>query len=52
MQVGLTLYLEIQEGRLKLSLIECGCFVGDLSIELDGGASWLYQGYSSLNFFG
>ncbi|XP_010688946.2 putative BPI/LBP family protein At1g04970 isoform X2 [Beta vulgaris subsp. vulgaris] len=44
MQVGLTLYLEIQEGRLKLSLIECGCFVGDLSIELDGGASWLYQG--------
>lgn len=44
MQVGLTLHLEIQEGRLKLSLVECGCFVEDLSIKLDGGASWLYQG--------
>ncbi|XP_021735242.1 putative BPI/LBP family protein At1g04970 isoform X1 [Chenopodium quinoa] len=44
MQVGLTFYLEIQEGRLKLSPVECGCFVEDLSIKLDGGASWLYQG--------
>lgn len=44
MQVGLTLNLKIQEGSLKLSLAECGCFIQHLYIELDGGASWLYQG--------
>ncbi|KAL0328529.1 UNVERIFIED_CONTAM: putative BPI/LBP family protein [Sesamum calycinum] len=31
-------------GSLKLSLLECGCNVNDISIKLDGGASWLYQG--------
>lgn len=45
MQVGLTFNLENQEGTLKLSLMDCGCFVKDISIKLDGGASWLYQGY-------
>lgn len=44
MQVGLTLGLENHEGTLKLSLRECGCYVKDISIELGGGASWLYQG--------
>lgn len=44
MQVGLTLGLETQEGTLKLSLADCGCYVKDISIKLDGGASWLYQG--------
>ncbi|KAF8414183.1 hypothetical protein HHK36_002182 [Tetracentron sinense] len=44
MEVGLTLGLENQEGTMKLSLLECGCYVKDLSIDLDGGASWLYQG--------
>ncbi|CAO2812804.1 unnamed protein product [Amaranthus hypochondriacus] len=44
LQVGLTLYLEIKDGRLMLTLVECGCFVEDLSIKLEGGASWLYQG--------
>ncbi|OVA10069.1 Lipid-binding serum glycoprotein [Macleaya cordata] len=44
MEVGLTLGLENQEGTLKLSLMECGCNVNDISITLDGGASWLYQG--------
>ncbi|KAG8642117.1 hypothetical protein MANES_12G056200v8 [Manihot esculenta] len=44
MQVGLTLGLENQNGTLKLSLINCGCYVKDVSIKLDGGASWLYQG--------
>ncbi|XP_074307770.1 putative BPI/LBP family protein At1g04970 [Silene latifolia] len=42
-QVGLTLGLENQQGKLNISLLECGCFVEDLTIKLDGGASWLYQ---------
>lgn len=45
LEVGLTLGLENHEGTLKLSLMECGCYVRDISIKLDGGASWLYQGY-------
>ncbi|KAK3038926.1 hypothetical protein RJ639_027554 [Escallonia herrerae] len=44
MEIGLTLGLENQEGALNLSLLECGCHVKDISIKLDGGASWLYQG--------
>lgn len=44
MEVGLTLGLENQEGTLKLSLFDCGCYVKNISIKLDGGASWLYQG--------
>ncbi|KAL6136989.1 hypothetical protein ACLB2K_062284 [Fragaria x ananassa] len=44
MEVGLTLGLEIQEGTLKLSLKDCGCYVKEISIKLDGGASWFYQG--------
>ncbi|KAK6947002.1 Lipid-binding serum glycoprotein, C-terminal [Dillenia turbinata] len=32
-----------QKGTLRLSVVECNCRVGDISIELDGGASWLYQ---------
>ncbi|XP_041005206.1 putative BPI/LBP family protein At1g04970 [Juglans microcarpa x Juglans regia] len=44
MEVGLTLGLENQEGTLKLSLMECGCYVKEISVILDGGASWLYQG--------
>ncbi|KAJ6680529.1 LBP/BPI/CETP FAMILY CARBOXY-TERMINAL DOMAIN PROTEIN [Salix purpurea] len=40
MEVGLTLGLKNQEGTLKLSLMDCGCYVKDLSIKLDGGASW------------
>lgn len=44
MEVGLTLSLENQQGNLKLSLLECGCYVRDISIQLNGGASWLYQG--------
>ncbi|TKY56956.1 putative BPI/LBP family protein [Spatholobus suberectus] len=44
MEVGLTLDLENQEGSLKLKLKDCGSNVKDISIKLDGGASWLYQG--------
>jgi hypothetical protein len=43
MQVGLTLNLKNQEGGLKLSLLDHGCYVGDLYIKLNGGAAWLYQ---------
>lgn len=46
MEVGLTLGLENQNGTLKLSLKDCGCYVKDISIKLNGGASWLYQGYA------
>ncbi|XP_052178931.1 putative BPI/LBP family protein At1g04970 [Diospyros lotus] len=44
MEVGLTIDLENQQGNLKLSLLECGCYVKDVNLQLDGGASWLYQG--------
>ncbi|KAK6918788.1 Lipid-binding serum glycoprotein, N-terminal [Dillenia turbinata] len=43
MEVGLTLGLENQGGTLKLTLFECGCYVKDIFIQLDGGASWFYQ---------
>lgn len=49
MEVGLTLSLENQQGNLNLSLLECGCYVRDISIQLNGGASWLYQGYHLYN---
>ncbi|KAI3456871.1 hypothetical protein Pfo_013534 [Paulownia fortunei] len=44
LEVGLTLSLKTLQGSLTLSLLECGCYVNDISIKLDGGASWLYQG--------
>ncbi|CAI9784121.1 unnamed protein product [Fraxinus pennsylvanica] len=44
MEIGLTLSLKTVQGSLKLSLLECGSYVKSLSIDLDGGASWLYQG--------
>ncbi|KAK7276894.1 hypothetical protein RIF29_18041 [Crotalaria pallida] len=43
LQVGLTVNLRNQEGTLKLILLDYGCEVGDLSINLSGGAAWLYQ---------
>lgn len=46
MEVGLTAVLKNQDGNLKVSLLECGCHVKGISIKLDGGASWLYQGYA------
>ncbi|XP_043691556.1 putative BPI/LBP family protein At1g04970 [Telopea speciosissima] len=44
-EVGLTLGLENRQGTLELSNMECGFYVKDISITLDGGASWLYQGF-------
>ncbi|XP_057955735.1 putative BPI/LBP family protein At1g04970 [Malania oleifera] len=44
MEVGITLGLENQGGTLKLFLKECECYIKNIYIKLDGGASWLYQG--------
>ncbi|EOA40204.1 hypothetical protein CARUB_v10008924mg [Capsella rubella] len=44
MEIGLSLGLKSDEGGLKISLSECGCHVKDITIELEGGASWFYQG--------
>ncbi|XP_047336459.1 putative BPI/LBP family protein At1g04970 [Impatiens glandulifera] len=43
MEVGLALGLKNEQGNLKLSLLDCGCVVKDIFIQMDGGASWLYQ---------
>ncbi|OWM85855.1 hypothetical protein CDL15_Pgr012105 [Punica granatum] len=43
MEVGLSLTLMDKSGTLKLSLLDCGCYVKAISIKLDGGSSWLYQ---------
>ncbi|XP_017631746.1 putative BPI/LBP family protein At1g04970 isoform X1 [Gossypium arboreum] len=34
-----------EEGTLKLFLSDYECHVKDISISVDGGASWLYQGF-------
>ncbi|KAL2495866.1 putative BPI/LBP family protein [Forsythia ovata] len=44
MEIGLTLSMKTLQGSLKLSLLESGCYVKAISIDLYGGASWLYQG--------
>ncbi|KAK1435606.1 hypothetical protein QVD17_01372 [Tagetes erecta] len=44
MEIGMTLGLYSEEGTLRLSPKDCGCYVDYISIKLDGGASWLYQG--------
>ncbi|KAM7274585.1 hypothetical protein ACFE04_016451 [Oxalis oulophora] len=44
MDIELTIGLENKEGTLKMNLTECDCHVKNISIKLDGGASWLYQG--------
>ncbi|KAF5948922.1 hypothetical protein HYC85_014879 [Camellia sinensis] len=44
MEIGLTLGLKNQQGTLELSLLQYGCHVEDISIKMEGGASWLYQG--------
>ncbi|KAK4355209.1 hypothetical protein RND71_024180 [Anisodus tanguticus] len=44
MDVGISFNLTNHQGSLMLSPLDCGCSVKDISIKLDGGASWLYQG--------
>lgn len=43
MEVGITVTMKAHNGSLKLILMECGCYIDDLSIYLEGGASWFYQ---------
>lgn len=45
MEIGITTSMENQGGTLKLRVVEAGCSMDDISITLEGGASWLYQGY-------
>lgn len=45
MDVGISFNLTNVQGSLMLSPLDCGCSVKDIFIKLDGGASWLYQGY-------
>lgn len=45
MEISVTLDMVNKEGSMKLSVVECNCHINDISIDLDGGASWLYQGY-------
>lgn len=44
MDIGLTADLRNQDGTLRLSPLECGCYVQNIDIKLEGGSSWLYQG--------
>lgn len=46
MEVGLTVAMKNRNGNLELTIVECGCYMQDLSIILHGGASWFYQGYA------
>lgn len=48
MAMELTLGLKDQNGTLSLSLLDWGCFVKDIFVKLDGGATWFYQGYAVL----
>ncbi|PUZ61155.1 hypothetical protein GQ55_4G251400 [Panicum hallii var. hallii] len=45
MEVGITMEIKNSNGSLALSVLHCGCYVKDLVISLDGGASWFYQGF-------
>lgn len=51
MDVGLTISLRNDQGSLQLSVLECGSYVKDISIILEGGASWFYQGYKLALYF-
>lgn len=45
MEVGLTMTMDRKNGTLELAVAQCGCYMENLVITLDGGASWFYQGY-------
>ncbi|KAH9299386.1 hypothetical protein KI387_031068, partial [Taxus chinensis] len=45
MEVGITLKLDEKNGSLYLITVECGTSLKDITITLDGGASWFYQGF-------
>ncbi|CAN1799476.1 Putative BPI/LBP family protein At1g04970 [Linum perenne] len=43
MRVGVNASLKVEGGTPKLSVLSCVCYVEDVSIDVEGGASWLYQ---------
>ncbi|XP_021906076.1 putative BPI/LBP family protein At3g20270 isoform X2 [Carica papaya] len=43
-KVEIAVTLKDRDGTLRVSPLHCQCHVKDISIEMDGGASWLYQG--------
>ncbi|PKA60333.1 Putative BPI/LBP family protein [Apostasia shenzhenica] len=45
MEVDLTIRMENQGGALALNATQCSCNMEDMTIKLDGGASWFYQGF-------
>ncbi|KAI0511923.1 hypothetical protein KFK09_012557 [Dendrobium nobile] len=47
LEVGLTIRLENKNGTLALNVTDCGCYMEDIQITLDGGASWFYQGFAN-----
>jgi lipopolysaccharide-binding protein len=49
MEIGISMGMKSQNGSLKLFVLESGCYMEDLDITLNGGASWFYQVYVILN---
>lgn len=45
MEVGVSMVMKNQNGSIKLSVSECTCYMEDLDITVNGGASWFYQMY-------
>ncbi|KAJ4811161.1 lipid-binding serum glycoprotein family protein [Rhynchospora pubera] len=43
MELGLTVGMKNENGALKTFVSESGCYINDLDITMDGGASWFYQ---------
>ncbi|KAF8694816.1 hypothetical protein HU200_037913 [Digitaria exilis] len=42
-EVGVSMGMKNQNGSLELSVMECGCYMEELDITLNGGSSWFYQ---------
>uniref|UniRef100_A0ACD5XV44 Uncharacterized protein n=1 Tax=Avena sativa TaxID=4498 RepID=A0ACD5XV44_AVESA len=43
MDIGISMGMKNENGSLKLFVTECGCYMKDLDITVNGGSSWLYQ---------
>uniref|UniRef100_A0A7I4EBQ8 Lipid-binding serum glycoprotein C-terminal domain-containing protein n=1 Tax=Physcomitrium patens TaxID=3218 RepID=A0A7I4EBQ8_PHYPA len=43
MVAGVSFFLQAHNGTVRLTVVECGTGIDDLDIQLQGGASWLYQ---------
>ncbi|KAJ4793866.1 lipid-binding serum glycoprotein family protein [Rhynchospora pubera] len=45
MEVGLTMIMKSNNGSLELTVSDLSCYIDKCIISLNGGASWLYQGF-------